>query len=135
MEADTRYFHNVMPFIANVFKMIYRSAGAAASQAGSVSTDKISFSAKDLLARLVRANAAIRGNPTSSAEPMWFHNAGCLDIAVESADVHELLQAGLIEYQSESCQSGQNLYRASPEGKKMAGREAVADAAKSAAVY
>jgi hypothetical protein len=135
VEADPTYFRKVMPTIENIFKTICQNGAAAALPAGSTSTAVLSFSARDLLARMVRANAAIRGNPTNPGEPLRFHSGGCLEGALEIADVHELLQAGLIKYQSEGCQSGQNLYRASEEGKRIAGPEAIADAAKSAAAY
>ena len=99
----------------------------------STSTVALSFGARDLLARLVRANASLRRGPKSLAEPFCFHNGRCVEVPVPLADVCELLHAGLI--QRESCGLGQSFYRASKEGKRKAGSEAVADAAKSAASY
>jgi hypothetical protein len=89
----------------------------------------LSFSAKDLLVRLVRATATIRCDPTNPKAPLWFHNDGCLEVALQVADVSDLLQAGFIE-----CESGP-VYRVSAEGKRAAGWSAAADAAKSAATY
>jgi hypothetical protein len=87
----------------------------------SKSTIVLSFSARDLLVRLVRTDASIRGNPTNSAEPLWFHNGRCLESALQIEDVRELLRAGLIEPKSEWCRSEQELYRPSAEGKRTAG--------------
>jgi hypothetical protein len=95
----------------------------------------LSFSARDLLVRLVRTNASIRSNPASPAERLWFHDGRCLEVAVQIADKCELLQAGLIEYQSDPCRSKEGLYRPSAEGRRTAGWQAVADAAKSGASY
>ena len=89
----------------------------------------LSFSAKDLLTRLVRSGATIRGNPTIPAEQLWLHNDRCLELPLNIEDVLELLQVGLIEYQSEKR------FRVSAEGKKVAGREAVADSTRSATLY
>jgi hypothetical protein len=90
----------------------------------------LSFSARDLLARLVRTGATIRGDPTSATEPVWFCVDRCLKVALQVADVRELMQAGLIERQREQ------LYLASAEGRKAEGRSgAAADAARSATAY
>jgi len=89
----------------------------------------LSFCARDLLIRLVRATATIRRDPTNPAEPLWFHNNGCVEVTVQVADVNELLQSGLIECESEQ------VYRVSAAGKRIAGLAARADAARSAATY
>jgi len=101
----------------------------------SPNTAALSFSARDLLVRLVRANASIRSNPANPAEPLWFHDGRCLEVAVQIADQRELLQAGLIEHQSESCRPEEEEYRPSAEGRRTAGWQAIADAAKSAPSY
>jgi len=99
------------------------------------SGDVISFSARDLLTRLVREDGAIRGRITSLGEPLWFHLGSCPEIAVQVADVRELLQHGLIEFWKDWIQPGEELYRASETGREMAGTKAVADAARSATNY
>ena len=99
----------------------------------SPSTNPLSFAARDLLVRLVRANAWIQRNPGSSTEPFCYHSGRCVGVPVPLGDLRELLQAGMI--QKESTESGKKLYRASKEGKRRAGSEAVADAAKSATSY
>jgi hypothetical protein len=97
--------------------------------------DEISFSARDLLTRLVREDAAIRGRVTSLTQPLWFH-VGCRpQIAVQVGDVRELLQHGLIEFWKDWIQPGEELYRASEAGKERAGKKAIADAARSATQY
>src|ERR1700694_2982676 len=99
-------------------------------------SDGLSFSARDLLTRLVREDGAIRGKITSLTEPLWFHRGHCPEIAVQIADVRELLQNGLIEFWKDGIQSGEeSSYRASAAGRKGAGRKAVADAARSATHY
>jgi len=40
-------------------------------------TDGLSFSARDLLARLVREDGAIRGRLTILTEPLWLHRGTC----------------------------------------------------------
>jgi hypothetical protein len=90
---------------------------------------ELSFSAEDLLVRLIRANATIRGNPATSTEPPLFRNARCLEVAVSVADVRELLQFGLIEYQCECYRSERKVYRVSLEGKRLAGWQALVDVA------
>jgi hypothetical protein len=95
----------------------------------------LSFSARDLLARLVRFNGSIRSDPANPGEPLWFHNGWSLEGILQTADIAELLQAGLIEYPSESCGSEEELYRPSAEGRRTAGWKALADAAKSGASY
>jgi len=97
--------------------------------------DEISFAARDLLARLVREDGAIRGRITSISEPLWFHVGCCPEIAIRVADVRELLQHGLIEFWKDWIQPGEELYRASGAGREMAGAKAVADAARSATQY
>ena|SRR5256885_1923542 len=97
-------------------------------------SDKISFSARDLLTRLVREGGAIRGRIISLTEPLWFHRGTSPDSAVEIAVVRELLQTGLIEFWMNSIQ-GEELYRASQAGRERAGKKAVADAAQSAKHY
>ena len=89
----------------------------------------LSFSARDLLARLVRSEATIRCDLTTPAGAVWFCCPGCFEVALESVVVNELLQAGLIESQDTQR------YRASAQGKKLAGRDAAADAARSAKGY
>jgi|ERR1700686_3366102 hypothetical protein len=98
-------------------------------------SDKLSFSARDLLTRLVREDGAIRGKITSLAEPLWFYRGTCPEIALQIEDVRELLQNGLIEFWKDSIQFGEELYRASAAGLEKAGRKAVADAARSATHY
>ena len=98
-------------------------------------SDKLSFSARDLLTRLVREDGAIRGKITNLAEPLWFHRGTCPEIAVQIEDVRELLQNGLIEFWKDSIQFGEELYRASATGLERAGRRAMADAARSATHY
>src|SRR5277367_6436756 len=79
----------------------------------------LSFCAKDLLVRLIRANATIRGNLTTSAEQPWFRNARCLEVAVSLSDVRELLQFGLLEYECECYRSERKVYRVSAEGRRL----------------
>jgi len=98
-------------------------------------SDGLSFSARDLLTRLVREDGAIRCEITSLTEPLWFHRGACPEIAVQIADVRELLQNGFIEFWKDSIQPGEELYRASAAGLERAGRKAVADAARSATHY
>jgi hypothetical protein len=97
--------------------------------------DGLSFSARDLLTRLVREDGAIRGKITNLTEPLWFRRGTCPEIAVQIADVRELLQNGLIEFWKDSTQFQEQLYRASAAGLERAGRKAVADAARSAMHY
>jgi hypothetical protein len=97
--------------------------------------DEISFSARDLLTRLVREDGAIRGSVTSLTAPLWFHLGCCPEIAVQVADVHELLQHGLIEFWKDWIQPGEQFYRASEAGRERAGKKAIADAARSATQY
>jgi hypothetical protein len=87
------------------------------------------------LTRLVREDGAVRGKITSLTEPLWFHRGACPEIALQSADVRELMQNGLIEYWKNAIQSGEELYRASAPGRNGAGRKAVADAARSSTQY
>jgi hypothetical protein len=89
----------------------------------------LSFSAKDLLVRLIRANATIRGDPATSEEPSWFRNAQCLEVAISVADVRELLQLGLLEYQCECYRPGRKVYRVSREGRRFAGWRSLIDVA------
>ena len=98
-------------------------------------SDGLSFSARDLLMRLVREDGAIRGKITSLTEPLWFHRGTCPEIAVQMADVRELLQNGLIEFWKDWIESGEQLYRASASGAKEAGSKAITDAARSATHY
>jgi hypothetical protein len=98
-------------------------------------SDGLSFSARDLLTRLVREDGAIRGKITSLMEPLWFHRGTGPEITVEIADVRELVQSGLIEFWKHAIQSEEELYRASPAGRESAGKNAVADAARSARPY
>jgi hypothetical protein len=95
----------------------------------------LSFSARDLLTRLVREDGAIRGKITSLTDPLWFNQGTCHEIAVQITDVRELLQHGLIEFWKDWIQPGQELYRASEAGREKAGKKAVADAARSARHY
>jgi hypothetical protein len=97
--------------------------------------DGLSFSARDLLTRLVREDGAIRGKFTSLTDPLWLHRGTNPEIALQIADVRELLQDGLIEFWKYAIQPEQELYRASAAGRKSAGRKAVADAASSARHY
>lgn len=95
----------------------------------------LSFSARDLLIRLVRENRAIRGRITTLSEPLWLHDGGYPEPTVQIADVRELLDQGLIEFSAHWCQRGEELYKASNEGRKAAGPGAVAQAKRSAAIY
>jgi len=99
------------------------------------SSDEISFSARDLLTRLVREDGAIRGRITSLTEQLWFHRGTSPDSALQIADVRELLQSGLIEFWRDWMEAGEELFRASESGRERAGRKAVADATKSATHY
>ena len=67
-------------------------------------SDKLSFSARDLLTRLVREDCAIRGKVTILAEPVWFHQGTCPEITLQIADVRELSQHGFIEFWKEWIQ-------------------------------
>jgi hypothetical protein len=95
----------------------------------------LSFSARDLLTRLVRENRALRGKIESLSEPLWVHEGGYPEPAAQISDVRELLQYGLIEFSAKLCQSGEELYKPSKAGIRVAGPGAVADAANSATVY
>ena len=95
----------------------------------------LSFSARDLLIRLVRENRAIRGNITVLSEPLWLHHGGTPEPAVQIADVRELLDRGLIEFSAHWCQRGEELYKPSNAGIMAAGPGAVAQAKRSAAIY
>jgi hypothetical protein len=96
---------------------------------------ELSFSARDLLTRLVREDGVIRGKITNLTDPLWFHQGTCPEIALQIEDVRELLQNGLIEFWMDWIQSGQELYRATEAGREKAGKKAVADAARSATHY
>jgi hypothetical protein len=98
-------------------------------------SDALSFSALDLITRLVREDGAIRGKITSLVEPLWFHCGGRPETALEIADLRELLLNGLIEFWKDWIPSGEELYHASAAGKESAGPDAVADAARSATRY
>ena len=98
-------------------------------------SDGLSFSARDLLTRLVREDGAIRGKITSLTDPLWFHQGTCPEIAVQITDVRELVQNRLIEFWKDWIQPGQELYRASKAGREKAGKKAVADATRSATHY
>src|ERR1700737_4230623 len=98
-------------------------------------SDGLSFSACDLLTRLVREDGTIRGKIPSLTEPLWFHRGACPGTPVQTADGRELLRNGLIEFWKDWIQSGEQLYRVSAAGQERAGRKAVADAAKSATHY
>jgi hypothetical protein len=95
----------------------------------------LSFSARDLLMRLVRQDRAIRGKITNLAEPLWFHHGSYPEAAVQIADVRELLQHGLIEFSAKWFQRGEELYKPSKAGISAAGPEAAAHARRSAAIY
>jgi hypothetical protein len=95
----------------------------------------LSFSARDLLIRLVRENRAIRGKITVLSEPLWLHRGGCPEPAVQITEVRELLDHGLIEFSAYWCQRGEELYKPSNAGIKTAGPGAVAQAKRSAAIY
>jgi len=98
-------------------------------------SEGLSFSARDLLTRLVREDGVIRGKTTNLTDPLWFHQGTCPEIAVQITDVRELLQHGLIEFWKDWIQPGQELYRPSEAGREKAGKKAVADAARSATHY
>jgi len=95
----------------------------------------LSFSARDLLMRLVREDRSIRGKITTLCEPLWVHGGGYPEAAVQLVDVRDLLQHGLIEFSSETFQRGEELYKASKAGMRAAGPEAVAHARRSATIY
>jgi hypothetical protein len=95
----------------------------------------LSFSARDLLIRLVRENRAIRGKLTVLSGPLWLHRGGHPEPAVQIADVRELLDYGLIEFSARWFQRGEELYKPSKAGLKAAGLEPVAHAKRSAAIY
>jgi hypothetical protein len=95
----------------------------------------LSFSARDLLIRLVRENRAIRGKITTLSEPLWLHHGGDPEPAVQIGDVRELLDYGLIEFSAKWFQRGEELYKASKAGISAAGPEAVAHATRSGAIY
>jgi len=80
----------------------------------------LSFSAHDLLIRLVRGDRAIRGKITKLAEPLWFHHGSYPEAAVQIADVRELLQHRLIEFSAKWFQRGEELYK--PGGGNKSGR-------------
>ena len=95
----------------------------------------LSFTARDLLVRLVRENRAIRGRITTLAEPLWLHHGGDPEPGVEIADVRELLDHGLIEFSAKWFQRREELYKPSKAGIQVAGPKAAAQAARSAAIY
>jgi hypothetical protein len=95
----------------------------------------LSFSARDLLIRLVRENGAIRGRITSLPEPLWLHHGGYPEPEVQIADVRELLDHGLIEFSAKWFQRGEELYKPSKAGIREAGPEAVAHARRSGTIY
>jgi hypothetical protein len=95
----------------------------------------LSFSARDLLMRLVREDCSIRRKITILCEPLWVHHGGYPEPAVQIADVRELLDHGLIELSAKWFQRGEELYRPSKAGIRAAGLKAVAQAARSAAIY
>ena len=95
----------------------------------------LSFSARDLLMRLVRENRAIRGKIKTLSEPQWVHQGGYPEPAAQIADVRELLLYGLIEFVSKWGPRGEELYKASKAGIVAAGPEAVVDATRSATIY
>jgi hypothetical protein len=96
---------------------------------------RLSFSAHDLLMRLVREDRAIRGKITTLSEPLCVHRGGYPEATVQLADVRELLQHGLIEFDSKWFQRGEELYKASKAGMRAAGPGAVAHAKRSATIY
>lgn len=95
----------------------------------------LSFSARDLLMRLVRENRAIRGEIKTLSEPLWVHQGGYPEPAAQIADVRELLLYGLIEFSAKWGRLEEELYKPSKAGRIAAGPEAVADAIKSATTY
>src|SRR6202521_4971979 len=95
----------------------------------------LSFSAHDLLMRLVRENRAIRGKITKPPEPLWLHHGSYPEATVQIADVRELLQHRLIEFSAKWFQRGEELYKASNAGIKAAGPEAIAHARRSATLF
>jgi hypothetical protein len=99
------------------------------------SENALSFSARDLLVRLVRENRAVRGRLTTLSEPLWLHPGGYPEPAVQIAVVRELLHHGLIEFSANWFQRGEDLYKPSKAGIRAAGPEAVAHATRSAAIY
>jgi len=96
----------------------------------------LSFSARDLITRLVREDGSIRGKISSLGEdPVWLHRTGCPDKDVQLSDVRELLLSGLIVFWKAGSSKDEELYRPSPTGKNVAGTKAVADAKRSAKQY
>jgi hypothetical protein len=95
----------------------------------------LSFSAHDLLMRLVRENRAIRGKITKLTEPLWFHHGSYPEATVQIADVRELLQHRLIEFSAKWFQRGEELYKPSEAGIRAAGPDVVAHAKRSSTIY
>ena len=95
----------------------------------------LSFSAHDLLMRLVRENRAIRGKITKLAEPLWFHHGSYPEAAVQIADVRELLQHRLIEFSAKWFQRGEELYKPPEAGIRAAGPDVVAHTKRSSTIY
>ena len=96
----------------------------------------LSFSARDLITRLVREDGTIRGRVSSLGDdPVWLHRTGSPDKDVELSDVRELLENDLIVFWKAGFLEDEEVYRPSPAGKKAAGTKAVADAARSARQY
>jgi hypothetical protein len=97
--------------------------------------DGLSFSARDLITRLVRENGSIRGNISSPGKPVWLDRPGNPDKALELSDVRELLLDGLIVSWKAGLLDGEEHYRPSAAGEQVAGPKAAADAARSARKY
>jgi hypothetical protein len=95
----------------------------------------LSFSAHDLLMRLVRENRAIRGKITKLTEPLWFHHGSYPEATVQIADVRELLQHRLIEFSAKWFQRGEELYKPSEAGIRAAGPDVVAHTKRSSTIY
>ena len=95
----------------------------------------LSFSARDLLIRLVRESRSIRGRLTVLSEPLWLHRGGYPEPALQIADVREVLDHALIEFSAKLFQRGEELYKPSKAGIGAAGPEANAHAKRSATIY
>lgn len=95
----------------------------------------LSFSARDLLIRLVRENRAVRGKVTALSDPLRLHRGGCPEPELQIADVRELLDHGLIQFSATWFKRGEELYTPSKAGMRAAGPGPLADAIKSAAIY
>jgi hypothetical protein len=96
---------------------------------------KLSFSARDLITRMVRENGSVLGMISNLEEPMLFRRPGTGDEHLQLSDVQELVLNGLIIFWKHAGLNHEELYRPSEAGKKTAGAKAIADAQRSARPY